>query len=177
MLPTLLEEFGIITPVFIRKINSLTHWNPEGCDDNLEERAKKVSDKIFEDEMCSLWKVTGDKDFYGVIASLSAKRHNKNQAIDFIWITEEELKEVNIVIQAKPEGECLYVKDLHFNIQINRFTAQTLCHNILKKDRKAERCKKTHTTEILEHQKSNNCRAINDKLLDSLCQVSGCIQI
>lgn len=179
MLPTLptLEQFSIITPVFIRKIDNRNHCYPEGCDDNLEDRAKKVSGKIFKDKVCSLWKVTLDEEFYGVIASLSAGRKYKNQAIDFIWITQEDLEEVNIVIQAEPEGKCLYVKNLHFNIHLDSFLAQTLCHTIFKKGREPKRCQKNDTQNILNHQESKNCRAIDDKLLDSPCQVSRCIQI
>jgi hypothetical protein len=169
MLPTL-EQFSITTPVFIRKIDKPSHWEPQGCNNSLEDRAKKVSERIFKNIVSSLWKVTLDEQFYGIIASLSANRLRQDQEISFIWVTQEELKEVNIEIQPKPEGKCLYVKDLHFNIQINSSSAQKLCHVLFEKDRKAERCKKDNIQNILNYQQSKNCKAINGTLLDCSCQ-------
>jgi hypothetical protein len=169
MLPTL-EQFSITKTVFIRKIDKVTYWDPEQCNNSLEERAKRVSEKIFRNTVSSLWKVAVEEEFYGIIASLSANRGCKDQAIDFIWITQEDLEEVNIEIQAKPEGRCLYVKDLHFNIQINSSSAQKLCHVLFEKDRKAMRCKKSNVQCILNHQQSKNCKASVETLLNCRCQ-------
>ena len=169
MLPTL-EQFSITTPVFIRKIDKITHWEPQDCNNNLEERAKKVSEKIFKGTVSSLWKVAHDEEFYGIVASLSANRDCKNQSIDFIWITQEDLQEVNVEIQPKPEGKCLYVKDLHFDIWMDSFLAQKLCHVLLEKDRKAKRCKKNNVQDILDYQQSKNCKASVETLLDCVCQ-------
>ena len=171
MLPTL-EQFSITTPVFIRKIDKVNHWDLEGCNNSLEDRAKRVSEKIFKNTVSSLWKVALDEEFYGIIASLSANRLCKDQVIDFIWITQEDLKEVNIEIQPKPEGKCLYVKDLHFNIQMDSFLAQKLCHVLLEKDRKAVRCKKANIQYILNYQESKNCKASVETLLNCVCQTS-----
>ena len=169
MLPTL-ELFNITTPVFIRKIDKSGHWNPEGCNNNLEKRAEKVSEKIFKNPVCSLWKVALDEEFYGIIASLSANRKIKVQEFNFIWITQEELEKVNITIQPESQGECLYVKDLHFDIQIDSLLAQKLCRILFEKERKAEACKKSIIQDILNHQQSKNCKAINETLLDCVCQ-------
>lgn len=171
MLPTL-EQFNITTPVFIRKVNNRNHWKPEGYDNNLDGRAKIVSERFFEERLSSIWKVTLDEEFYGIIASLSANRSHKAQAIDFIWITQEELKEVNIEPQLEPEGKCLYVKDLHFNIQMDSSLAQNLCHILFLKDREPKRCTKDYVQHILNHQQSKNCKASNETPLNCVCQTS-----
>jgi hypothetical protein len=171
MLPTL-EQFSITTPVFIRKIDNYNHWNIEKSNNNSEDRAKKMSEKIFTSLMSSLWKVARDEEFYGVIASLSANRHYKAQAMDFIWITQEDLEEANIEAQLKPEGKCLYVKNLHFNIQMDNFLAQKLCYVLFEKDREAKRCSKNNIKDILSHQQSKNCKAIDETALDCVCQAS-----
>jgi hypothetical protein len=169
LLPTL-EQFSITTPVFIRKIDNRNHWNPSDCNNSLEERAKRVSDNIFKGTVCSLWKVNLDEQFYGIIASLTAERKPRVQTIDFICITQEDLEEVNIETQPKPQGKCLYVKDLHFDIQLDSSLAQKLCHVLFKKDREPKRCEKNNIREILNYQQSKNCKASDDTLLDCVCQ-------
>lgn len=169
MLPTL-EQFSITTPVFIRKIDKANHWTPQGCSNNLEERAEKVSERIFKNAVSSLWKVALNEQFYGIIASLSANRHIKHQDINFIWITQEELNEVNIEIKPTSAGNCLYVKDLHFDIEMDSFSAQKLCYVLFEKDRQAQTCKKNNVQDILNYQHSKNCKATNETLLNCVCQ-------
>lgn len=168
MLPSI-EEFGIQPPVYIRKINSRTHWDPEGCK-TIEERAKRVSDRLFRDSIYSIWLVRSNKEFYGLIASLSAKRNPRHQDIDFIWITEHELKEVDITLEPIEEGDCLYVQKLHYNTRINDAQAERLCYNMLLKDRKAQRCKKKNTISILEYQENLGCKAITNNLNQCVCE-------
>lgn len=159
-LPTL-SEFGIDSPVFIRKIDSRGHWNPEGCK-TLAERARAITKKLFKssERQYSIWLVRQDQEFYGVIASLSAGRSPRNQDIDFIWMTESELAEVGITLESVTEGDCLQVRELHFNAQIDQASAENLCLSLLNKEREAQRCKKKpHIIPILEHQKKIGCRA------------------
>lgn len=168
MLPTL-EEFGINPPVYIRKIDSRTRWNPEGCS-NDEERAKLISDSLFKEEVYSLWMVNSPAEFYGVITSLSSRRNPKHQDIDFIWIMEEELQEVGIKPEPIPEGDCLFVQNLHFNAQIDNTKAYQLCLNLLRKGRQAQRCKRKTTKMILEYQANQQCKAANSTFLKCKCE-------
>lgn len=94
MLPTL-EDFGVQTPAYIRKINKLTHWHPESCNSQ-QERTQKAAIDIFNDGVNSLYLVKLNEDFYATIVAISANRNPQDQNFDFIWITEEELKEVGI---------------------------------------------------------------------------------
>jgi len=169
MLPKL-EEFDVQPPAYIRKIDSRTHWNPENCE-NENERVQKVVERVFRDEIYSIWLVNSALDFYGVIASLSARRNPKNQAIDFICITRDELDEVGIKLDAVEEGKCLDVQNLHFNARIDKDRALKLCGNlILREDRKAQRCQKTKTQLILEHQESRGCKATDTHLEKCQCE-------
>lgn len=169
MLPTL-EKFGITPPVYIRKIDSRGRWDPEECK-SVEERTKRVVDSLFRQEVYSIWLVTSDSDFYGVVASLSARRTPNQQDIDFIWITEEELQEVGIVAQAEPEGDCLAVKELHFNAVINSNQATKLCYNLITKNREAKRCRKKDTSLILEDKEAMGCKAIKGDVVRCRCEL------
>lgn len=160
MLPTL-SDFGISFPVYIRKLNNRNHWQPQDCN-TLAARAGAVAKKIFNDPegIYSLWRVSTDQEFYGVVASLSANRSPKNQDLDFIWIAESELEEFGIEAQLSPEGDCRYVQNLHFNARINSVQAEALCFCLMNRDREAQRCKeKPHTTPILDHQAQLGCKA------------------
>jgi hypothetical protein len=171
MLPTL-SEFGIDSPAFIRKIDSCGHWNPEGCC-NLAERAKAVVEKIFKksEGIYSLWLVREDKEFYGVVASLSANRSPKNQDIHFIWMTATELEEVGIKSEKVVEGDCLHVQELHFNVRIDKASAEKLCLNLFGKGRKAKTCKKKrHTILILDYQKQIGCKATETDRVTCECE-------
>lgn len=169
MLPTL-EDFGISAPVYIRKIDNINRWNPEGCS-NIEERAKRVADSLFREDVYSLWKVASDEEFYGVIASLSARRNPKDQNIDFIWILEQDLQEVHIVTELKVEGDCLDVQELHYNARIDTMAAQKLCYNLIIKGREAKRCKRAQTKLILEYQGEKGCKATSSNFSKCSCQV------
>lgn len=169
MLPTL-KEFGITSPVYIRKIDSRGRWNPEECK-SVEERAEKVANSLFKEEVYSIWLVTSDSDFYGAVASLSAKRTPKQQDVDFIWITEEELQEVGIVAQPKPEGDCLAVNNLHFNAEINSIQARKLCYNLITKNREPKRCTKKATSLILQEKEAMGCKAIKSNIVRCKCEV------
>jgi len=168
MLPTC-QDLGINYPVYIRKMNSKSHWNPEGCSSEAE-RAEIVAAKVFKDGVNSLWLITSDSDFYGIIAALSEKRPSKYQDIDFFVITEEELYEVNIILNPSSEGSCLAVQSKHFNINIDPVEAKKLCHNLIAKDREPTRCKKRHTTLIIEHQKELGCKAVNYDSQQCACE-------
>lgn len=171
MLPTLLE-FAVESPAFIRKINSLTSWNPEGGDSNLAERARLATEKLFKEpnDIYSLWLVNTDQELYSVVASLSANRSPKNQNIDFIWIAESELQDLSIQLEQTLEGSCLQVQALHFNARIDKGTAEKLCYSLMRQGREAKRCKKTQTTLILEHQKQRGCKATESNFQSCECE-------
>lgn len=91
MLPNLLDDFGISLPVYLRKIDKKSHWNPENLTG--EERVEKVANRVFNNDICSLWYVSTNEDFYGVVASISAGRNPRHQDIDlFRPILEDLLK-------------------------------------------------------------------------------------
>jgi hypothetical protein len=170
MLPTLVD-FDIPSGVFIRKLNKLTHWHPQEGDNDLSLRAKLASEKIFADERKhSLWYVSTENEFYGVVASLTATATPKNRDIDFIWIEESELQEVGVVFEKIPNGECSQVKSLHFDAEINKSVFQNLCYNLMGKQREAYRCKKRQTTCILEYQRKIGCKSTDTDLESCECQ-------
>jgi hypothetical protein len=158
MLPTL-EDFGVQTPAYIRKINKLTHWHPEGCNSQ-QERAQKAAIDIFNDGVNSLYLVKLNEDFYATIVAISVNRNPKDQNFDFIWITEKELKEVGINFELVIEGDCLHCQKLHFNASVDTNAAFQLCENLMSTKREAKRCKKKDTKEILNHLGSLGCKAM-----------------
>lgn len=167
MLPTL-ADLGIKSPVYVRKIDKKSHWNPESI--NLEDRVNQVANKIFKDDLSSLWYIESDEDFYGVIAAISSGRNPRNQDIDFIFITNEELEELKIFKEQTKEGKCLFVQHLHYNIQINKETARQLCYNLIEKGREAQRCKKKQTQAILDYQTNKSCKAVVDNTDKCNCE-------
>jgi hypothetical protein len=48
-MPVSLEEFGIVSGGFIRKLDSRNHWYPEMRDNDPRKRANLVSARIFND--------------------------------------------------------------------------------------------------------------------------------
>lgn len=168
MLPTL-EDFGVQTPAYIRKINKSRHWNPEGCNSQ-QERAQKAALDIFEDGINSLYLVKLDQDFYATIVAISANRNPQDQNFDFIWITEEELQEAGINFELVIEGACLHSQKIHFNASINKQSACELCENIMSKNREAKRCKRKDTKEILNHLENLGCKAIVPNTRNCKCE-------
>ena len=171
MLPTL-SEFGINAPVYIRKIDSRARWHPEGCN-TLEERVSVVAEKLFREpeNLYSIWLVSTDQEFYSVVAALSEYRSPRNQNIDFIWMTKEELKQVGMNPTNHPEGSCLHAQKLHFNVHIDPHKAENLCDCLIRQGREAKRCaKKTHTTLILTHQEQIGCKATKSNLVSCMCE-------
>ncbi|MEH2104665.1 hypothetical protein [Nostoc sp.] len=171
MLPTLLE-FGIEAPAYIREIRSRTRWNPEGCD-TVEKRARVVAENLFDEpsHLYSIWLVSTDQELYNVIASRTDNRNPRERDIDFIWITEDELQEVGIIAENKPEGNCLRAQHLHFNVQVEPLMAEKLCECLIRKGREAKRFgKKAHTTPILESQKKLGCKATESGLEHCECE-------
>lgn len=171
MLPSL-SDFGIDVPVYIRKIDSRSRWNPEDCN-TLEERAKAVAGALFREpkNIYSIWLVNTDQEFYSVIASLSEYRSPRNQNIDFIWITQDELSLLELSPINYPEGGCLHARSCHFNIYIDSSNAETLCSYLIQQGREANRCSRNlHTKIILAHQEEIGCKATNRNLENCECE-------
>lgn len=169
-MPPTLKGLGINPPVFIRKIDSRGHWDPEECS-NDEERATRVANRIFKEEVCSLWLVRSDSDFYGIVASLSARRSPKQQDINFIWVTEQELKELDISLKLVSEGACLDVENLHYNADISSNQAIKLCRKLITENRNPMRCKKKDTTSILAEKEQMGCRAMKSTTKKCSCEL------
>ncbi|GBO55183.1 hypothetical protein APA_3233 [Pseudanabaena sp. lw0831] len=170
MLPTL-ADFDILSGIFIRKLNKRTHWDPQEGDNDLSLRAKLASERIFPAERKhSLWYVSTESEFYGVVASLTATATPKNRDIDFIWIEECELQEVGVIFESIPNGDCLHVKSLHIDAEINKSIFQNLCYNLMNKKREAYRCSKRQTTYILEYQRQIGCKSTDTDLKSCECQ-------
>lgn len=165
MLPTL-ESFGISPPVYIRKIRSKSSWNPDESDP--KEALIKIAEASF-DEVSSIWLVNSEQNFYSVIASLSSRRNPRDQNIDFIWLTENELDSVGIPKYQTMEGECLFSQNLHYNIEVTKDLAIQLCNILKQKNRQSLRCKKKqHTQVILAYQEKIGCKAISNN--QELCE-------
>lgn len=160
MLPGL-ANFDIHKPGYIRKLNNKNHWYPEGSA-TVQERIEAVVQKLFvnPEHIYSLWFIETAEQFYGVVASLSAGRTPKNQNLDFLWIDAEELASASVELTPISEGQCLYVRDLHFNARIDPASAEKLCLIMMHKGRQAQRCKKNqHSTPILVYQAEKGCKA------------------
>ena len=156
-IPTL-DKFGIINPVFIRKIDSRARWIQ--YDSTVEDREKKIARDVFNSEICSLWWVKSDEDFYGFVASISSNRSPQNQNIDFIPILKKDLDEVGINYQCIAEGDCLAVRHLHYNAEITEAQAILLCRKLISRNQQPQRCKKKQTQLILQHQQMKGCVAV-----------------
>jgi hypothetical protein len=171
MLPSLID-LGIEPGSFIRKLDKQTDWNGYTDESDLSIASKFVSEKVFKEQGAakySLWPVSTEQEFYGVVASLTAIATPKDRNIDFVWIAKSELEEVGIVFEQVPEGKCLHVQFLHYDAVINANVAQQLCYNLMSRKRAAKRCKKAQTSLILEHQKTLGCKGT-----DVVCQVCEC---
>jgi hypothetical protein len=170
MLPTL-QDFGIACPVYIRKINSRAHWNPEGTHNNYD-RARQVAERLFQSsaEIYSLWRIGTNQDFYSVVAALSAFRSPRNQDIDFIWLTVTEAEALGLKMEPIKKGECVHAEPLHFNARIDRGAALALCQKLVDAGREAYRCKRGMTTKILETQVSLGCKALVEGIDRCQCE-------
>ncbi len=168
-----LANFNIHKPGYIRKLNNRNHWNPEDSE-TVEERAKAVVQRLFAnpEHIYSLWFVETAEQFYGVVAALSAGRTPKNQNLDFLWIDAEELASASAELTQISEGQCLFVRDLHFNAHIDPQSAEKLCLIMIQAGRDAQRCKRSpHTTPILEYQARKGCKATETDRGNCDCEV------
>lgn len=171
MLPTL-SDFGIEAPAYIRKLDKLTDWNPEGYT-LIEEKVEAIAGKVFRSpsHIYSTWQVSTQQELYGIVSALTEFRNPKKQDLDFIWFTGKELEENGLIPQNVPEGSCLHVCNLHFNIQIEPSAAKQLCEYLIGKARKAKRLgRNKHTGPILEHQEQLGCRAVSSQLATCDCE-------
>ncbi len=91
---------------------------------------------------------------------------------DFICIEEKDLIETEISFKRITEGRCIYVKNLHFNAQIDKKKAEQLCTILINNNIVAQRCKKKLTKQILTYQKELKCLATD--LEDS--EINNCIK-
>jgi hypothetical protein len=173
MLPQLLD-FGINFPVYLRKIDRLSHWHPENSSG--ENRVNKVADKVFPNDICSLWYIGNNEEFYGMVAAISARRKPRQQDIDFIYLTEEELEAYQIIKKQTIEGQCLFVARLHYNIEIDKEKARNLCQKLIEIGREPKRCKKKMTQFILEYQQKRGCKAVVDSLDKCECELESVVE-
>ena len=167
-IPTL-DYFGITPPVFIRKINNKNRWIH--YDSTVQDREKKIANDVFNNQICSLYRVESNEDFYGFVASISPKRSPQNQNIDFIWMTKNDLDTVNIKYQKILEGDCLAAQHLHYNAAITKEQAISLCSRLIKRNQEPLRSKKKQTALILQHQAKKGCIAVTK---NSPCQYHLC---
>ena len=134
--------------------------------------SKEVAARVFRENqgVYSLWQVGTEKDFYGIIAALTANANPCDRNIDFIWISRSDLESVGIHPVQVPEGRCLHTRDLHFNAKINHQEAEQLCLTLLQRNRQAKRCRKAQTSAVRSHQESLGCKAIVDRAQDCNCK-------
>ena len=172
MLPTL-RDLEIKPGSFIRKLDNRNHWNAYKDSSDLTQASQLIAEKVFNEqsEKYSLWYVSTEQEFYGVLAALTANATPKDRNIDFIWIAEHELKEVSIAFENIPEGSCVHVQRLHFDAVINQRIAQQLCYNLIAQERISLRCNKAQTILVLEHQHQLGCKAVDTNF--QICECEG----
>ncbi|MFM2312012.1 MAG: hypothetical protein RLZZ04_1288 [Cyanobacteriota bacterium] len=157
-IPTL-DQFGIEPPVFVRKIDNKNRWIEHDLG-SISDRARKIAINVFNAEICSLWWIKSDEDFHGFVASISSNRSPQNQNIDFIWMTKKDLELAKIECKNIPEGDCLAVKNLHYNATIDEKKAILLCSELIKRQQEPQRCRKKQTELILQQQRAKRCVAV-----------------
>lgn len=169
-----LAELGIEPGSFIRKLNNQNHWNTFSDAEDLAAAAQAMAAKVFGErgEVYSLWRINTDQDLYGVVAAITVNATPRDRNIDFIWVTDSELKEANIEFDNVPEGRCLRVKELHFDAVITQKNARQLCYDLLSKKRSAQRCKKAKTIQILTYQRELGCKAVDEDSQSCNCEVA-----
>lgn len=168
MLPTL-EEFNIVPPVFIRKLDKQTDWHPEVSS---EERPNRTAELAFPgaDRTFSLYCITNAQEFHSTIVALNALRSPQNQNTDFIWITGTELVKAGIEPELYSEGDCQAAQGLHFNAQVTTEAAVILCQILILADRNVYRCRKQSTTAILNQRRDWGCKALINNSLQCQCE-------
>lgn len=154
-----IDKLEINFPCFIRKIDGLTKWN--GLEGNEDLRIQQAIEKNFyeQDNIYSLWYLENIEQFLGVIACLTTYANPKKRNIDFIGIKEEDLIKAKIEFNRVPEGRCIYVKNLHFDAQIYKKSAEMLCRSLMSQNIMAKRCNKKLTEQILAYQQQLKCLA------------------
>jgi hypothetical protein len=167
-----LEDLGIEPGSFIRKLDKQTHWNAFTDQEDLLVAAQEAAARVFPEkgEIYSLWKVSTEQEFYGIVASLTAYANPKDRNIDFIWVSKSELEAAEIKFENIPEGDCIRVKDLHFDAVITPNNARQLCYELLSKQRVAYRCKKAQTKSILQFQRNLGCKAASESSESCDCE-------
>ena len=154
-----IEKLKINLPCYIRKINGLTKWN--GLEGDINQRIQQAVEKNFyeQENIYSLWHLETIEQFLGVVAIMRGRERPEN--FDFICIKEEDLIEAKISFTRITEGRCIYVKNLHFDAEIDKGKAEKLCTILMNKNIVAQRCKKKLTKQILAYQKELGCLAID----------------
>lgn len=150
-----IKELEIGLPCYIRKINKLTKWN--GLGGNIDQRAKQAVERNFyeNENIYSLWHLEEIEQFLGIIAIMRGRQ--RPDTFDFICIKENDLIQAGIIFKPVTEGQCIYVRDLHFNATIDKIKAEKLCKILIERKVEARRCKKELTKQILDYQEKLGC--------------------
>jgi hypothetical protein len=166
---SILQEFGILPPVFIRKLDRRSDWHPEVAP---LDRPRRSADLLFAeaDRIFSLWYIKNDQDFYNMVTAISAHRSPQNQNFDFIWITADELKDAGIEPEEFAEGQCIPARSLHYNAVISAEAAVLLCQDLLDANRQDYRCNRKKTGAILDLKRSSGCYALVPDSTGCLCE-------
>lgn len=156
-----IEELKINLPCYIRKINGLTKWN--GLEGDINQRVQQAVTKNFYEQgnIYSLWYLEKIEQFLGIVAIMRGRERPEN--FDFICLKKEDLIEAEISLTRITEGKCIYVKNLHFDAEIDKKKAEKLCRILMNKNIVAQRCKKKLTQQILAYQKELGCLASEEE--------------
>jgi hypothetical protein len=170
ILPTL-QDFGIASPVFLRKLNKRSDWDPDVIP---VQRPQRVAELAFRESsrIFSLYHVTNEQTFYSAIVGLNAPRSPQNNDTDFIWMTSDELYAAGIQLELVVEGKCLQSRILHYDACISVEAAVKLCQNLIVGGRQAHRCSRKKTQAILEQRRSIGCHALLTDSQYCACQNS-----
>ena len=164
------SQFGISEPVLARKISNKNLWSrylPY-----VKGTAIDIASDIFTAQKDnSLYLLEDDDDVRGFVASLNGPRTPQNQRLDFICMTEADLRSAQIKYQQTCGTQCLAVKDKHFDAEIDEQQAIKLCEILLSRKEQAYRLTKSDVKEILAIQREKGCISV---VKDSSVCISCC---
>jgi hypothetical protein len=168
ILPTL-QNFDIASPVFVRKLNKRSDWEPDVM---AAQRSQRIAELAFREShrIFSLYYIANEQAFYSTIVALNALRSPQNNDTDFIWMTADELEAADIQPKLVEEGKCLQSSILHYDACIPVEAAVRLCQNLIVEGRKAYRCNRKTTQVILEERRGIGCHALVANSQHCACQ-------
>jgi len=162
---TLIHRFGTDGPAYIRKLDKKSTWGDRT--DTPEERLIKTVDGVFpssgEPQRYSFYWAASDEELKRIVVALNGFRHRKNDKIDFIAFTKDELVSANISICEVPgDTECKAANRLHIDVKASVYKAySSLCQMAFSVNRVAFRVSKPEAKAMWQELDEHGCEAID----------------